>query len=573
MVPVLIVSTAVGVGLVKLPYGMFWPDEGFYLTSSYRLLLGDRPFRDELSYASSWFFLILTPILALLPDGGTIIQVRLVGYAIRLVAAALLFWRFRDALPASLLAAGLAVTLLANYPSLFIPNYNSLPFDLGYLALTAWLSGLRSGSPTAARAWGAAAGALFALSCLCYLPRLPLAAVPAAALGWALRRGHAPLLVSSRALLAAATAVFGAALLWLVLAGLASWVVDGIRFQAASPLFSPDPVRRLSWLWRVESQRAVPGALVQLAFWAAGLMLGRLLGRGRSPWAVGGLAGLTVAYALVVAGTYVRAGDRSVPAYTFVYAGLCGSSVLAYALARRRLAAYPPDVTIAAALVFWFGAGQQAVATLTSTQLTAAAIPGLATSLLLLLLLWEAPEAEATGGLLRASRLPAFALCLVLGATAAVFHFYPEQNPLRVRTAAFDRGRLAGLRTNRRSVRGWTGIVDYLRPRVQRGEFVLAYGNIPLLHYLTDTRPALRASYVAGFMYDGAQQGLLVEAMRRDGRVPRYAVRLLPAPPDEYVAPSYSERPEKDPVNAFVREHFEREAVVPPFEVFRRREP
>src|SRR5688500_2959104 len=135
MVPVLIVASAVVVGLAKLPYGMFWPDEGFYLTSSYRLLLGDRPFRDELSYASGWFFLVLTPILAILPDGGTVVHVRLVGYAIRFGAAAWLFWRFREVLPASLLAAGLAVTLLANYPSLLVPNYNSLPFDLGFVAL------------------------------------------------------------------------------------------------------------------------------------------------------------------------------------------------------------------------------------------------------------------------------------------------------------------------------------------------------------------------------------------------------------------------------------------------------
>ena len=41
--------------------------------------------------------------------------------------------------------------------------------------------------------------------------------------------------------------------------------------------------------------------------------------------------------------------------------------------------------------------------------------------------------------------------------------------------------------------------------------------------------------------------------------------------PDEYVSPAYSSRPETDPINAFVLEHYRLEAVVPPFEVFRHR--
>jgi hypothetical protein len=45
----------------------------------------------------------------------------------------------------------------------------------------------------------------------------------------------------------------------------------------------------------------------------------------------------------------------------------------------------------------------------------------------------------------------------------------------------------------------------------------------------------------------------------------------MPAPADEYVSPSYSARPEVDPVNAFVLPNYELEARLPLFAVFRRR--
>jgi hypothetical protein len=423
-----------------------------------------------------------------------------------------------------------------------------------------------------ARAWGAAAGVLFGLSCLCYLPRVPVLAVPLGAIVWARRRRYAALLASSTALFAGALLVWAGALAWLLGAGLAPDVLDGIRFQAESPLFTPDPMRRLGHAARVEIGRAVPAAALHLLFGAAAVGLARVTSRrgARAQWAA--VALLVAAYAATVTSVYVRHGQRSVPAYAFLYAGLCWVPLALYPWLRRRLAADRPDLTVEAGLLFWMGAAQQAVATLTSTQVAAAGIPGLAASMLLLLLLCDLPDpALGSHPPVKPARAPVLGFCAALALTAALFHFYPGQSPFFVRTVAFESGRLEGLRTSRRFLRAWTGIAGYLGPRVQRGEFLLAYGNIPLLHYLTDTRPALRASYVAGFQYGAAQQGRLLETMIRRNRVPRYAVRLIPAPADEYVSPSYSTRPEVDPVNAWVLENYELEARVPPFEVFRLR--
>jgi hypothetical protein len=574
LIPVVVVSSAVIIGLLKLPYGMFWPDEGFYLSSCHRLLLGDLPFRDELSYASSWFFLVLTPILSLLPDGGTVLQVRGIGFAIRLISAALLFFSFRKSLPPSMGASGLAVTLLANYSSLMVPNYNSLPFDLGFLSLACWMAGLRSPTAKRALAWGGAGGILFAISCLCYFPRLPLLLIPIVVLGWAVRRDHRSLASSTAALIAAALLTFAMAAAWLIATGLFAALLEGIRFQAHSPLFASSPLARLSRVIRTELARAVPSAAVHLAFWSAALAAasGGRFGRG-SARAWGGLVLLVGSYGAALTSVYRYYGDRSVPAYALVYSGLCWLPLLVYPVFRRRLSQHRPDLTIDAGLLFMIGAGQQAVAALTSTQAAAAGIPGLAASLLLLLLLWQGPPADDGGrGQARGPmRLALYGFCACLSVNSALFHFYPGQSPLRVVTLPFEKGHLEGLQSSRRFVRGWSGIVEYLKPRLQRGELLLAYENIPLLYYLTDTRPALRASYVAGFMYSTDQQRTLLDTMIREGRVPRYAVRLMAGGDDEYVRPSYSTRPEVDPLNAFVLDHYALEASVPPFEVFRHR--
>jgi hypothetical protein len=63
------------------------------------------------------------------------------------------------------------VAALANLPALMIPNYNSLPFDLGFVGLSCWIAGARSGTPSGPLVWGTLGGGFLGLSCLCYLPR------------------------------------------------------------------------------------------------------------------------------------------------------------------------------------------------------------------------------------------------------------------------------------------------------------------------------------------------------------------------------------------------------------------
>jgi hypothetical protein len=453
--------------------------------------------------------------------------------------------------------------LLASYPGLLVPNYNSLPFDFGFLSLACWC---RASRPGARRAigWGLAAGVLLAASIASYLPRVALLSVPAVVMIWALRARDRAVAGSSGALLAAALVALGGSVAWLYTAGLLAPLVDAIRFQAGSPALSAPLVPRLLDLLRTESARAFPSALVHFAF------LGAALAASRSPRAPRALTTLVaLAYAGLLSAVYARQGDTTVPAYALVYTGLCVLPLLAYPALRARVRATHPELAVPAGLLVLFAGAQQAIVSVTSTQRAAAGIPGLCASLVLLFLLWNALPARAD--VRRSADRAVLAFCAALAVTGAAYHFYSEQNPLRSATRTFVSGRLRGIRTGERFVQGWSALADGLGPRLQRGEMLLAYEDIPLVYYVTGTRPALAATYVSRFVYAPHQQQALLDGMTRQGRIPRYAVRLMPGQADEYVSPSYSSRPEEDPINAFVLEHYTLEARYPPFEVYRHR--
>jgi hypothetical protein len=567
---------ALGVALMRLPYGIMFADEGFYLATADGVQMGAVPFRDDLSQAATPFFLVLTPILRLLPEGGTLLHVRLVGLALRAVCCGVLLLSLRRWLSPLSLAAAFAVALLANFTFLLIPSYNSLPSDLGYVAVACWIYAAERRDAPRAWCFGLLAGLLFGLGALCYLPRVAFVAVPLGAALWTRARPQADGAGLRRSSLACALgilAAFGCALLGLAASGLSTDFARGIAWFLSLRPFGLSFAQRLYGLLAGDLPRAFASALVQAAFWTAALALcARATQRGRRAW-LWWLGFLLVAagYALLLVRLYDAAQDRWHWAYYRIYPGLCWLPLLAYPWLRSDLRA-EPGLTRAAGLLFVTGLTQQLLVAATSTQGTAAGVSGLAASLALLLLLAAAfarRHSITPAAARHATGVASLGLGLALAATAATRHFYADQNPFRGPQATFVDGRLAGLRSHPRYVKGWSAVVRYLAPRLVPGESLLAYDNAPLLYYATRTRPALGATYVSRALYTPAQLRALLTAMLAAKREPRYAVRLREGTEDESVW--YSTSPEEDPLNAYVLEHFELEARLPLFDVFRRR--
>jgi hypothetical protein len=404
-----------------------------------------------------------------------------------------------------------------------------------------------------------------------------LLAVPLGVAAWSARRKpQVPLFKTSAACFVSALLLLALAALVAFVTGSLPYLAEGFALLTRSRVFSGNPWERALAVLRMAAGPTVAGALVHLAFWGLPIVLGCRAGRLGPRWAAAGVGIVLFVYAALLVTLYVRLWERSHTAYYLIYAGLCWMPLIAYPAGRFMLACLGPDARLVGALLFFTGVSQQALVTLSSSQQTAAGIPGVASSILLALLLGAAarrhlraalPSTEPSG----LGQGPQVALGLILATTAASFHFYSDQNPWRVPLERFAGGKLAGIYSSSRFVKGWSQVVEYLGPRVERGELLLALENITLLHYLTDTRPAFDSSYVTDFLFFPEQRRRFVETMVARGRVPRYAVRARARQMREQANPRYSTEPSLDPITAFLVEHYALEASLPMFDVYRRK--
>ena len=138
--------------------------------------------------------------------------------------------------------------------------------------------------------------------------------------------------------------------------------------------------------------------------------------------------------------------------------------------------------------------------------------------------------------------------------------------PLVCLTQDFSHPLLSGLRGERKRVSSVEHALSYLSTRVHRGDFLLAYDNVALLYYLTQTRPAIDHCATAKVVPVDLRRRA-VQKMIDGRRVPGYAVRYVPGGP-WFV---YSTKDTVDPVHAFVARHYDLEVTFPPFEIWRRR--
>jgi hypothetical protein len=161
----------------------------------------------------------------------------------------------------------------------------------------------------------------------------------------------------------------------------------------------------------------------------------------------------------------------------------------------------------------------------------------------------------------------------------------------------FTYGRLRGIYSTKERVTDVEELLRWLAPRVRPGDFLLAYSEIPLLYYLTDSLPAL--NYTANYPppWSSAVPRDAVKYMLRQKRVPAYAVRETVSPanigkqldflpfaarawPVRIFMPKlikypphrrfvvYSNSEETDPVNAFVMKHYRLVKSMGSFEIW-----
>jgi len=143
------------------------------------------------------------------------------------------------------------------------------------------------------------------------------------------------------------------------------------------------------------------------------------------------------------------------------------------------------------------------------------------------------------------------------GKRTEILLFYEDKN------VPYTYEKLRGIYSNPGEVKKLESLLNFLKPRLKRGEYLIAYDELEILYYLTGTRPALRSIKLEGEdVWTLAQRKMFISKMIERNRVPRYVVRSLrrvyhlglPDAQDNF----YPDSPSVDPVNAFVIENYER---------------
>jgi hypothetical protein len=118
----------------------------------------------------------------------------------------------------------------------------------------------------------------------------------------------------------------------------------------------------------------------------------------------------------------------------------------------------------------------------------------------------------------------------------------------------FESGKLRGIHLFSVHVESTDALMDYMKPRLHRGETLLTFYEAPMINYLTDTRQALRTGLPSRNWGENVRADFVARMVERD-RVPRYAVNLGGVV--------------KEPIYDFVHRYYVPDARFGPFIVWR----
>jgi len=516
-----------------IPQGLDFSDDGHNLTNQIQLQeSGGIPLTTRASLV--WFSDLAGAGWARLSDRWGLMGVR-IGWLFLMLATAWLAYRLLarrfPPMPAAVTVIG--TSLIVQTDGRMLIDYNHVPYFLVLIALSTLTAAADVDRlPRQRLKLYAATGAMLALATLSKLTAAPALLLAAAVPGirW-LARGKLDRM-ELRGLLATAAGsltTLAAVALWLGSAGQFGNVLRLLRAAEVSDSHDPTPLientlRSAAWIAPV----TFIGVGAGFCIWRALL---RIM-RSRRPVRFFSYALLAFAAVFVISVPWIgptlfqKRLDR-----IFVYGaiGLCGVTCARalWKLRHEQDTGLQPKVELAvlamaAAVFICLGSDSGLFKMKNGLWLV---LP----CSLLILREWTLDRSnEVPGGGLSPETRDAviWTLFAVLMAGAAGFRAgYPYRDmPDRLRlTAAVHHPRLRGIRTTRERAASVQALLTELRPRVVEGESVLAYPSIPMVYYLTGTRPALKHALPVSLPVPDLTERLAAAASA--GRLPRIAVR------------------------------------------------
>ncbi len=557
--------------------GIDMTDEGMYLSASLRYALGDSPYRDEVMNATRPFDLLLSPLFRAFPD-ISLLEVRTLGLGLRALSLGVLFLFLSRFAPPLLIALACAAGFIFIQPlNTASPSYNSVSCEAMIVAGALWMWALDSASRFKRISLATGGGFFFAVGAFSYLPLAAMAFFPTFMAGWSYFRRETRDAKVCLLLVTVFLALFAAAFATIIsYVGIADFT-DGftLTMQGQSEIsgglwnrplewarslfvFAPVDLLLLTGLCLAAFATLSPEKRKD-ARWTYGLSSLLFMGGGiayivRQSFNVYQLGSFFFTYSMLLALSAIawslyrrlKTGRLERPEYIFILgiAGFLLPLSLLYGLAStagawRSVLVSGPMLAVGGTLFYVrmkrlslesdFGKGRNLV--------------WVGASLIVPLF---------------------FAIMAMVVSTGSMY----RDAPVSQLTATFQHSKLRGIHSTPEKVSALEALLDYLDGKIKPNDRFLAYNNIPLLYFLTNTRPAYRAVWARDDWPLSFRQDMVHRMIDRK-RQPEYAVRMLATPRGEQWRNSLF-YPDDSPLDKYVTSNYYLEKIIYPFQVWRR---
>lgn len=527
-----IIAAAVLFGFYRLRFGLSYSDEGFSLSSALRYSMGDTPFRDEILSPLRWFDILISPIVSRLPAEGSVLLLRQAAFIVHIAcvgALALSIKRYIRPLQSALF---FAAALFANMYTYWTPTYHSASFDFICLGASFLISGCVAATTREAAERGVFAGLAFSLAWACELPAAALLAAPAFLAARPSKSRYKSSSDAKEPLRNAASSCGSAALftsclmLIFVYLALRSQLLipdirEDLRIQMSLAQYSSGPLAKLAWLL-AEITKAAPWFALHSACWA----LVVALAPARKLHLI--ILPLAAVCSIYLAFPLYQISHLYFFSLTYYLEGFCLMVAVAvpavFILPGR---SWPPGGKGAAFSLFLIGAiWNLLLAAFAGAGFFIAVVlsfPFMLASLAICARRSVSRDHPSAPAIRRA--VGAAIACFAISAAAANLFCPPAGAWIWQFDSTFKTGKLRGVTFHSEHIDNTNALLEYLTPRLQKGETLLSFYEAPMINYLTDTRQAVRTG-LPSRNWPEKERAAFITAMARGGRTPRYAVNL-----------------------------------------------
>ena len=558
--------------------GIDLTDEGMYVSTAMRFSMGDIPFRDEFMSILTQFNVLLSPVFMIYPD-ISLLQMRCLGLVFHTVSLFLLFLFLSRYGPPFLVALLCSVMfLLNNFYGIVSPSYNSLSSDFSIISLTLWLFAVSSDKKSHRFLFSVLGGFLFSLAVLSYSSLVLVICIPLALIIIAIYSFERPSTYIHSSIIFVGTFGIIISIVFLITAsfGLLPDVMQGFLEAPGTSSLGADGLFIKAGDLFQEFYDVAPKGLIALAILSGVLFFAIVPGKGKRDDFIYGILGVIVIVAILFIFPLLLSQRTNL--VTLAFAAPLALLMLFFH--------YEPDVKSTAdvswnkvrniaiawgfisALVYGMSSGMSLYACLLG------ATPLFVVGMIALYRILDNYAKFREIGTIRSIMLHAIvfttAVTFLIPSVSYYYKYIYNEPEIERLTARFDNPRLAGIYSTPEKVSVLDELLRYLNGKVKPGDYFLAYNHIPMLYFLTHTRPAYGAVWARDDWPISIRKRLLGK-MIKNNRIPEYCVRMLAL---SHGGDRNWKRgmpyDEDAPLDSFVNSNYYLEKIMYPFEIWHR---